>query len=66
MTYTNFWILLKTSLAVIIENVDLALKVVIDSFKIYTINSLWKKLRLISLCESFTHKEGISGVPHRF
>ena len=40
MTHTNFQILCKISLAVMIEIVQLALKVVIDSFEIYTINSL--------------------------
>ena len=51
MTCTNFQIFLKISLAVMVEIVDLTLRVVIDSFEIYTINSSIEKkiLRPISL-----------------
>ena len=43
MTYTNFQLFSQIFLAVMVEIVDLALIVVIDSFKINTINSLIKK-----------------------
>ena len=43
ITYTNFQILLKISLAVIIEIVDLTLRAVIDFFELYTVNSFIKK-----------------------
>ena len=49
-TYTNFQIFLKISLAVLVEIVDLVLRVVIASFEIRTTNSLIKKKSgLISL-----------------
>ena len=40
MTHNNFQIVLKISLAMIVEIVHLALRTVIDSFEICTINSL--------------------------
>ena len=40
MTHANFQIIFKISLAVMVENVDLALRVVIDSSEIYTIISV--------------------------
>ena len=40
MTYSNFHIFLKISLAVMIEVVDLALRAVIDSLEIYSVNFL--------------------------
>ena len=43
MTYSNFHIFLKISLAVMIEVVDLALRAVIDSLEIYSVNFLLKK-----------------------
>ena len=43
MTHTNFQIFLKIFLAVMVEIVDFAVRTVIDSFEIYTINSLIKK-----------------------
>ena len=42
MTYSNFHIFLKISLAVMIEVVDLALRAVIDSLEIYSVNFLLK------------------------
>ena len=45
MTYTNFPMISKISLAVMIEIVDLALRAVIDSLEIYTMKSLIKKSR---------------------
>ena len=39
MTYTDFQIVLKISLAVMVEIVDLALTAVMYSFENYTINS---------------------------
>ena len=42
MTHTNFQIFLEISLPVMVEVVDLALRAVIDSFEIYTINSMIK------------------------
>ena len=51
MTHANFQICLKIYVSVFIKIVDLALRAVIDSFKIYTMKSLIKKnLRLIPLC----------------
>ena len=43
MTHANFQIFLKISLALIVKIAVLALIAVIDSFKIYTINSMTKK-----------------------
>ena len=52
MTYDNYQIFLKISLAIMVEIVDLTLRAVIDCLEIYAINSLIRKKnsRLISLC----------------
>ena len=44
MPYTNFQIFLKKFLAVRIEIIDLSLRAVIDSYEIWTINKLIKKI----------------------
>ena len=43
MTYINFQMFLNIFLVVLVEIVDLALRTVIDSFEIHTINSVIKK-----------------------
>ena len=43
MTHTNFQIFLKISAVVMVEIVDLALRTVIDSFEMHTMNSLVKQ-----------------------
>ena len=51
MTYTNILIFQKMYPALMVKIVDLALKAVIDSFEIYTMNSLIKKKsKLFSSC----------------
>ena len=46
MTYTNFQIFWRISVAVMVESVDLALRAIIDVFEIYTINILVENLLL--------------------
>ena len=60
MTYTNFQLFLKIYLAVIVEIADLALRTVIDSFEIYTINSLTK----IKFETNFIMSHALFGVAH--
>ena len=51
MTYTNIQIFQKMYPALMVKIVDLTLKAVIDSFEIYTMNSLIKKKsKLFSSC----------------
>ena len=45
MNHTNFQIVLKILLSVVVEIVDLALRAVIESFEIYTIHFLLKKIK---------------------
>ena len=52
ITHTSFQFFFKVFLSVMVEIIDLALRAVIDSLEIHTINYLIKeKSRLILLCE---------------
>ena len=61
ITHTNFQIYVKISLSVIVEIVDLALRAVIDSFEIYTINCLVTQKKIEN---SFIMSKALFGVAH--
>ena len=52
MTLANFQIYLKIFMAVMAKTVDLALRAVIDSLEIHTINSLIRKKLMTNLIMS--------------